>query len=622
MPDMNPMRRFRVRAVALGGVFLGLLPLGAGAYIDTCPSLGTVVASSTSIVILQVDKVSVDKRVVIYKKIADLKGKYPAEQIKHQITDGGHPREPKGILDWARPGRTAIGFINDKTSLTFIGRQWYESAAGEAPWWTMTRGCPELLYSYAGTVDRLRQASLDMVAGKEVVVPAVSYAGTASQGGFAMAIHYRSSLRGVPLCRLKASVKLTSYRPEQLVGPNGGTEADVPGLLEALQRSERSRRVDAVEELSRIGPPAKAAVPELVKALQDPDADLRLASANALAAIDPKNPVILPALDAELKAGPDQRKAAAEILGDLGAVGVAVLTGALKDPDAGVRWAAADSLGRIGPAAKSAVPALAAALEDKEIRSIVADALAGIGPEAKQAVPGLVQIVRNEKEPSLRYTAGVALVRIDKTAAGPAAPLLAEALRNPDGRYRHDAIMLLISIGPAGKEATPVLTEMLLRDKQLYARHMAALALGYGRDPRSVAPLLEALEKDSESAVRNTALQSIGLLGADATAAVPALEARLKDADVGARIVSAEALWRINKDAKKAVPVLVDALKDKNDYMVGIASGVLGRMGADAKGAVPDLIGLLKSPREPVRRTAAHLLKSIDPKAAAEAGVP
>lgn len=618
---MDRVRRFRVGAYFLWAVFLGFLPSRAGAYIDTCPSLGTVVASSTSIVILQVDKVSVDKRVIIYKKIADIKGKHPAEEIKHQITDGGHPREPKGILDWAKPGRVAIGFINDKVFLTFTGRLWYESVTGEPPWWRMTRGCPEMLYSYAGTVERLRQVSLDMLAGKEVVVPAVSYAGTAPQGGFAMAIHYRSSLRGVPLCRLRASLKLTSYRPEQFVGPNGGTEADVPDLLKALQRSEGARRADAAEELGRIGPPAKSAVPELVKLLKDRNADVRLASAGALASIDPKNPAILSALDGELKAGPDQRKSAAEILGDLGAVGVPALTGALKDADAGVRWAAAESLGRTGPPAKSAVPALAAALEDKEIRSIVAEALAGIGPDAKPAVPSLIQIIRKEKEPSLRHTAAVALVRIDKSAAGPGAPVLAESLRNPDGRFRHDAVMLLVAIGPAGKEATPVLTEML-KDKQLHTRQLAAHALGYGKDPRSVPSLLEAFEKDPEVAVRNTAVMSIGLLGPDAKAAVPGLEAKLKDADVGTRIVSAEALWRINKDAKKAVPVLVEGLKDKNDYMVGLASGVLGRMGADAKGAVPDLIGLLKSPREPVRRTAANLLKSIDPKAAAEAGVP
>lgn len=608
------MNRVRTRLLVLGGLFLGLLAPRAGAYIDTCPSLGTVVASSTSIVVLQVDKVSVEKRAIIWKKLGELKGKNPNEQFRHQITDGGHPREPKGILDWARPGRVAIGFVSDKNFLTFIGRQWYESAAGEASWWTMTRGCPEMLYSYAGTVERLRQVTVDMVAGKEVVVPAVSYAGTNPQGGFAMAIHYRSSLRGVPLCRLRASTKLTSYRPEQLVGPNGGTEADVPGLLPGLESPEAPKRADAAEELGRIGPPAKAAIPALIKLLQDKDADVRLASGGALASIDPKNAALLPAVTAELKGGPEQRKAAAEILGDLGPGGVPALTDALKDADPGVRWSAAESLGRIGPASKSAVPALAAALEDKDIRSIAADALAGIGPDAKPAVPGLVKIIRTEKEPSLRHTAAVALVRIDKTQAGPAAPVLAEDLRNPDGRARHDAIMLLVSIGAEGKEATPLLIE-LLHHKESYARHMAAHALGYGKDPRAAGPLLEAFEKDPEIVVKNTAIQSLGLLGPDAKAAVPALEARLKDPDIGTRICAAEAIWKINKDAVKAVPVIVDGLRAKNDWYVGFASGILGRMGADAKLAVPELTAMLKDPGETQRRVARELLKSIDPKA-------
>ncbi len=608
--------RFRVQAplALLCALFLGLLQPGAGAYIDTCPSLGTVVATSTSIVVLEVEKVNVEKRAIIWKKVGDLKGKNPNEQFKHQITDGGHPREPKGILDWAKPGRVAIGFVSDKVFLTFIGRLWYESAAGESGWWTMTRGCPELLYSYAGTVERLRQVAVDMVAGKEVIIPAVSYAGTNPQGGFAMAIHYRSSLRGVPLCRLRASVKLTSYRPEQLVGPNGGIEADVPGLLEALGRPEAPKRADAAEELGRIGPPAKSAVPALVKLLQDKVEDVRLAAAAALASIDSQNAALMPVVLAELKSGPEQRKAAAEILGDLGAVGVPALTEALKDADPGVRWSAAESLGRIGPASKAAVPALAAALEDKEIRSIVADALAGIGPDAKPAVPGLVKIIRTEKEPALRYTAGVALVRIDKASAGPASPLLAEALRNPDGRARHDAITLLVSIGAEGKEATPILVQML-HDKESYARHMASHALGYGRDPRAAAPLLEAFEKDTEIVVRNTAIQSLGLLGPDAKVAVPALEARLKDPDVGTRVAAAEALWRINKDAAKAVPVIVDGLRAKNDWYVGFSAGILGRMGADAKLAVPELKEMLKSPGETQRRVARELLKSIDPKA-------
>jgi hypothetical protein len=44
------------------------------------PTLGRVVNQSTSIVVLQVDKVSREKRVVIYKKVGDLKGKDPRRQ--------------------------------------------------------------------------------------------------------------------------------------------------------------------------------------------------------------------------------------------------------------------------------------------------------------------------------------------------------------------------------------------------------------------------------------------------------------------------------------------------------------------------------------------------------------
>jgi hypothetical protein len=112
----------------------------AWAYVEVPYTLGRVVNESTNVVLMKVEKVNKERKLIYYKKIADLKGKHPAEQFKHQITDGGHPREPRGILDWARPGRVAIGFINDKVFLTYTGRVWYESAAGEPPWWVMTRG--------------------------------------------------------------------------------------------------------------------------------------------------------------------------------------------------------------------------------------------------------------------------------------------------------------------------------------------------------------------------------------------------------------------------------------------------------------------------------------------------
>jgi hypothetical protein len=66
---------------------------------------------------------------------------------------------------------------------------------------------------------------------------------------------------------------------------------------------------------------------------------------------------------------------------------------ALKDKDKGTRIAAAFALGKIGPAAKDAVPALIEALKDKDrdVRSTAAQALSGIGPAAKAAVPALTE---------------------------------------------------------------------------------------------------------------------------------------------------------------------------------------------------------------------------------------
>ncbi len=62
-----------------------------------------------------------------------------------------------------------------------------------------------------------------------------------------------------------------------------------------------------------------------------------------------------------------------------------------------MRRIAAFALGKIGPAAKEAVPALIAALkdEDKDVRVYAASALGHIGPAAKEAVPALEAAARD-----------------------------------------------------------------------------------------------------------------------------------------------------------------------------------------------------------------------------------
>src|SRR5262249_23386904 len=141
--------------LVFGGMIVFALTIRAFAYVDGSPTLGTVINDSDSIVELQVEKGSDEKRVVSYRKIADLKGEYPAGQVKHAITDGAHPREPRRILDWARPGKIAICFHNGKVAQTCIGSYWYECHAGEQPWWYLSRGRPDLSLAYSGRPEKL-----------------------------------------------------------------------------------------------------------------------------------------------------------------------------------------------------------------------------------------------------------------------------------------------------------------------------------------------------------------------------------------------------------------------------------------------------------------------------------
>src|SRR5260370_23611695 len=84
------------RLLYLGAV-LFIFASPAQAYIDTAPTLGRVLNDSTNVVVLQVEKVSKERRVIIYRKVADLKGVFAADHVKHGITDGLHHSEPRLI---------------------------------------------------------------------------------------------------------------------------------------------------------------------------------------------------------------------------------------------------------------------------------------------------------------------------------------------------------------------------------------------------------------------------------------------------------------------------------------------------------------------------------------------
>jgi HEAT repeat protein len=572
------------------------------AYLAAMPTLGKIITDSRNIVVLQVDRVSREKQVVIYKRVANLKGKDLPDVVKHKLTDGFHARQARSILDWAEPGRIAVCFHNgERTCVTCIGGFWYECAVGQAPWWTMTTGRPELSYAYSGSTAKLRDHVTALLAGREIVITALRYRVfvrlpgpekhvTRSREDWDAneAVCARRLMRGQgwPVCRVKASLKMPNTIPELIrdtdliVGAGPGGPEDVPALVKALTHEDARLRSEAAEDLGLIGPPAAAAVPALLKLSEhDPDPVIRVEASRAVASIDPKNEAALPRLvEALTDKAARVRKRAAECLGDLGPRGKpagAVLLKALKDPDVAVSWAAIDALGQIGPGAAAAVPGLVEALNDAGTRGAAADALGQIGREARAAVPALEKVLKGD-DGSVRWAAASALVRIGGPGLKTGVRYLLDTATRDRERNWTDAYNILM--GPAAREALPALLDVV-------------------RDP----------------AVREiaweTAVDSSIYLTKDPLADVRGF---LQDKDAGVRCVTAWVLHCARAvELKNAIAVLVETLKAPEPWARRQAARFLGRLGPYGKDAAGALAAVLEDRDEGVRNAAAEALKSI-----------
>src|SRR5262249_721945 len=104
------------RLVCLAMISVGLLTTPAWGYLGLLQSLGQVIGDSKHIVVLQVDKVNREKKVIIFKKVADLKGTHPTPQIRHHV-GGGDAREsgPPEVAEDS--GSDWIGYTEYRTNL-------------------------------------------------------------------------------------------------------------------------------------------------------------------------------------------------------------------------------------------------------------------------------------------------------------------------------------------------------------------------------------------------------------------------------------------------------------------------------------------------------------------------
>jgi HEAT repeat protein len=219
--------------------------------------------------------------------------------------------------------------------------------------------------------------------------------------------------------------------------------AAVEELIQALSLPDRFVRREAVWGLAKIGAQAAPAIPALARALADRDVSVRKGAARALGLLGrmatPAIPFLIRALkDTDLLFC----RMAGWALGKIGSSAVDALVAALSSHDKFIRREAAWALGQIGAEAAVAVPKLTAILKsssedssqnslpklhahqdtevvylhsipDEALRVNAARALGEIGTSARSAIPAL-RAALADANPSVAEAASIALEQLEE----------------------------------------------------------------------------------------------------------------------------------------------------------------------------------------------------------------
>jgi hypothetical protein len=311
---MIPRHGFCSWVAILAGAFILSNAKTAHAYITApVPTLGQLCTWSTYVTVVEVEKVSNEKGIIIYRKVKDLKGKYPKERIRH-IFDlkntpahkgaGDVPVRPNEIdwkhaVQWAEPGKTAI--ITSKKydpygdfGHTYIDGCWYATMCPPRDWedwYSIYSDAACLNRWHCGTPAQLIPALETVLANKEAIVPVLV------QGTREELRQGRGRMEG-----LRISAKLgddnrkrdlvEGWLDRELVGPAARVLASSP---------DREARVKAVQDLGKVGaaPSAIAALAEAVR--NDGSGTVRLRAVEVLAKLGPDAKSARPALEAALR---------------------------------------------------------------------------------------------------------------------------------------------------------------------------------------------------------------------------------------------------------------------------------------------------------------------------------
>ena len=254
--------------------------------------------------------------------------------------------------------------------------------------------------------------------------------------------------------------------------------------------------------------------------------------------------------------------------------GAAELVGLLEAPEAALRLQAANELGFL--------------------RSAAAD--------TEGTVAALVRALRDEYEP-VRLNAAYALGAIGAPAQAP----LLELLNTDAAFFDFDPVthvsIAAHALGAAGGSAVAPLAERLVADGE-HTRCWAAYALGeIGRPAAGALRQLLAAAGEGSPNLRRHALSAIGIIATPADGVEEALVERLqREQESELRQYVLQALFRIGPSSAAGIPTLAAALADDDGYVGAYAAEQLYRTGTPQAFAalVPYLRGQRWFPHEPL----------------------
>jgi HEAT repeat protein len=365
-----------------------------------------------------------------------------------------------------------------------------------------------------------------------------------------------------------------------------------------------------------------------------PDSPDRRDAARELSMIEPLPPEAIQALAEVLPTtmhnGAVERYAIQGLV-KAGARAIPALTSVLDSKDPQAREAAVEALGRMAASEPKAWPILIGSFRpgDESVRRWSTAYQWGIAYQLAKVGPPVIPLLRKaltNSDPYIRAGAAATLAQLgnfDKTWSrnnpdtrreivfasaadlAPAAPALAEALKDTDSNVQQQAAIALAYADPTDSRAVPILVDLLEKKDPILPDVAIAALENMGSAAKDADPALERALHNPNGVVGVGAARALAnSAGAEACAPLAQAIADTKDGNV--RAAAARAMVGLWPACPQTIPALIGTLGNREFS----ATNELAKLG---KPAVPALTAVLKSPDLYVREDAVGALAQMKP---------